>query len=431
MKKGVMLAVFRFSLLFTVFYLLKVQAGFSQDCKTQAANKPSSLVRSQDSYFDFVFYTNKPAKWNVSKMKSQLSIAENWIKNKLTGFTGAKLDYSNTYWLDFVVSKNSGDINSNGDFFYAATGIKGYYEGKMRFFAYYCYDNSNIIYTEGESGSFVNVIFNNVFASGLTTDRGVFTINGKPAFKTIQKKRSEGRIDFYEQRTQDNATAKMYTYNDYILIRNSDKPVFISITRKEYLEQMLKDVDTFGAKDTKMLTQMYNQNVKQFEEEMKAYKLDKNYTPEKEAKRRKWFEEDQEKLKLTISKINPDTEASKKVILEYLQKPTEWLSRSFKNFYPFSTYTAKGVRQFLENLDRSFLNGEEETQHEIVSINPAYFNNKMDADVPQLIMVHLQNSNYAHMLKVAGLIKQPDALAPLEAILNPGKSTAPSAFLAN
>src|SRR6478609_1260376 len=123
MKKGVMLAVFRFSLLFTVFYLFKVQAGFSQDCKTQAANKPSSLVRSQDSYFDFVFYTNKPAKWNVSKMKSQLSIAENWIKNKLTGFTGAKLDYNNTYWLDFVVSKNSGDINSNGDFFHAATGI--------------------------------------------------------------------------------------------------------------------------------------------------------------------------------------------------------------------------------------------------------------------------------------------------------------------
>ena len=154
---------------------------------------------------------------------------------------------------------------------------------------------------------------------------------------------------------------------------------------------------------------------------MKAYKLDKNYTPEKEAKRRKWFEEDQEKLKLIISKTNPDTDASKKVILQYLQKPNEWLNRSFKNFYSFSTYTAEGVRQFLENWDRSFLNGEEETQHEIVSINPAYFNNKLGVDMPQLIVVHLKNSNYAHMVKVAGLIKQPGALAPLEAILNPGK----------
>ena len=255
MKKTVLLSVFQFSLLFTVFYLLKVQAGFSQDCKTQAANKPSSLVRSHDNYFDFSFYTSKPAKWNVSKMKSQLGIAENWIKNKLTGFTGAKLLYTNTYWLDFVVSKNSSGDNSHGDIFHAATGIKGYYDGKMMFFAYYCYDNSNTIHTEDESGSSVNIIFNNVFASGLTTDAGAYTINGKPAFKTIQKKRSEGKIDFYEMRSQDNATAKMYTSHDYIVIRNSDKPVFIPITRKEYLQQMLKDVETFGTKDTKVLTE--------------------------------------------------------------------------------------------------------------------------------------------------------------------------------
>ena len=52
----------------------------------------------------------------------------------------------------------------------------------------------------------------------------------------------------------------MYTSNDYIILRNSDKPVFIAFTRKKYLEQMLKDVEAFGTSDTKMMTQIYTQN---------------------------------------------------------------------------------------------------------------------------------------------------------------------------
>ncbi|MBC7866649.1 MAG: tetratricopeptide repeat protein [Gloeobacteraceae cyanobacterium ES-bin-316] len=432
MKKIVSGSLVKFPLLFLVFYLFIAQVSFGQDCKTQAANKPSTSVRGTDDFFDFSHYTKKPAKWDITKMKLQLDKAESWIKNRLTGFTGAKLHYSNTYWLDYVASEEGygGDVT-----FYKATGIKRFFSSKMRFYAYYCYDNSNTIHTEAESGSNVEVVFNNVFASGLTTDAGVYTVNGKPAFKTIQKKRSEGRIDFYEKRVQDNATAKMYTANDYIVLRNSDKSVFIPITRKEYLQQMLKDVETFGTKDTKLMTQVYTQNVKQFEAEMKAYKVDKNYTPEKEAKRRKWFEEDQEKLKIIISKTSPDTDASKEVILQYLKKPAAWLNRGFKSFYSYSTYTAEGVTQFVEDMDKSYLNGEEETQNEIVSINPAYFNNKLDAGVPQLITVHLPNGPYAHMLKVAALVKQSGALAPLEAMVNPDKSAstvlAPTEIVSN
>lgn len=401
----------------TAFLLLIVQASFAQDCKTQAANKPSTLVRGTD---DIISPSGKMSSIDLAKMKPHLGKAENWIKNRLTNFTGAKLLYSNNFYPDY---QNGGPISVN---FYKATGIKSSYSSQMRFFAYYCYDNSNTIHTEVESGSSVSVVFNNVFASGLTTDAGVYTINGKPAFKTIQKKRSEGRIDFYEQRSQDNATAKMYTSNDYIILRNSDKPVFLPITRKEYLQQMLKDIETSGTSDSKFMTEVYTQNVKQFEAEMKAYKNDKTYTPEKEAKRRKWFEEDQEKLKKNSSKINPDTDAAKEVILQYLKKPAEWLSRSFNNFYSYSTYTANGVSQYLENLDKSFVSkGEEETNHEIVSINPAYFNKAFSSDVPQLIMLYLRNGSYPHMLKVAALVKQPGALARLEAMLNPGKSASP------
>ena len=92
---------------FIMFCLLTSQASFAQDCKTQAVNKPSTLVRGTDDYFDLSYYTYKPAKWNITKMKLQLDKAESWIKNRLTGFTGAKLHYSNSYMLDFAVSKEA------------------------------------------------------------------------------------------------------------------------------------------------------------------------------------------------------------------------------------------------------------------------------------------------------------------------------------
>ncbi len=424
MKKIQCCLFLKFALLIVVFFFVATQLSFAQDCKTKASNKPSVFGKSPDLFMAAVSDYKKPAGWNITKMKPNLIVAENWITKKLAGFTGAKLGYENSYSLEHVTGGYSTET------FFMATGIKGFYAGKMRFWAYYCYENKEQIHTEGESGSNVEVVFNNVFAGGLIKDAGVFSINGKPAFKTYQKKSSEGRIDFYELRVQDNATAKMYTSSDYIILRNSDKSVFIPITRKEYLQQMLKDAETAGTKNNKAFTEMYNLNVKQFEAEMKVYKeKDKSYTPEKEAKRRKWFEEDQEKLKKNISKINPDADAAKEVILQYLNKPAEWLNSGFNNFYSNSSYTAKGVTQYVENLDKIRTNGvgeiEEETAEEIVTINPAYFNKAMSSDVPQLIMVQLRNGTYPHMVKVAALVKQAGALAPLEAILNPGKSASP------
>jgi hypothetical protein len=410
--------------MFLAISLFAVQASTAQDCKTLAANKPATYSANYQSFSNTVS-SAKPASWNISKIKPQLAKVENWMKNIRTGFTGAKLMYGNNYFLDPLDFRNEdleGDHSTaSTTLFYQATGIKGYSEGKMMFFAYYCYDNKNTVYKEDESGSNLRVIFNNVFASGLTSDAGIYSINGKRAFKIIKKKYSEGRIDFYELRSQDNATATMYTSNDYIILRNSDNPVFIPCTRKEYLQQMLINVDKSTNSDTKFFNESYSQNVKQFEAEMKIYKeKDKSYTPEKEAKRRKWFEEDQEKLKKIINKINPNTEAAKAIILQYLKKADTWLNKGFNYFFP-NSYTAGNLTQYLESIDKSYANGEEETLTEIVSINPAYFNNNLGADASQLITVQLQNSTYAHMKKVASLVKQPGALAPLEAILYQGK----------
>lgn len=411
------------TILLSWFFLILAQGSFSQDCDTKAANKPSTLVRFPDSFSNTVS-SQKPATWNITKMKPNQAIAESWIKNILTGFTGAKLAYSNEYSLDPLDFRNLPEDALNGSYatqFYLATGIKGDYGCKMRFYAYYCNDNSNNVLTEDESGSFVYVNFNNVFASDLCQDVGVFSINGKPAFKIFEKDHSEGRIDFYQQRAVINGDETYASRQDYIFIRNSDKPLFIPISRKDYLEQMLKDLETYRTKRKAEISEIYSMQMKQFEDEVKIKKqYDKNYTSEKEALERKRFAEDNgsEKRDKDIQKIDANANGAKDVIIQYQSKPQVWLNQSFSTFYPFDTYSAAGLTQYFEKLDSGTESNGEESKTEIVKLNPDYFNNKLSVDVPQLISVHLTNGNYPHMLKVAKLIKQPGALASLGAIFN-------------
>ncbi len=425
MKRILLLSRLHFPISFIVFYLLTAQVSFAQGCKTQADNKPSVSVRFPDIFVAAVSSERKPASWNVTKMKPNLAKAESWVKNILVGFTGAKLAYSNDYFLDYEY----GGVYAEA--FYKATGIKGFYQAVMRFYAYYCYDNNNNIYTEDESGSFIHVVFNNVFAAGLCTDVGVFTVNGKPAFKIFEKSRSEGRIDYYEQIAMSNVYDTIYkSKHDFIIIRNSDQPVFLPITRKEYLQQLLKDVEEYKNREEASAKLAYTPaneaaNKTKFDEELKRIDNSKNYTPEQMAPYRKRFietwETEKQKFDKRIARIETETKEAKEALTEYLKKPQEWLNRSFQQFFSYGSFTGKAVIQYLEGLDKFTYSREEETRTCIASINPAYFNKSLGADVPQLIMVHLPKGSYPHMRKVATLIKQPGALAPLEAILNPGK----------
>jgi hypothetical protein len=395
-----------------VFSLLAMQASFSQECATVAANKSERITRFEDQFMNLG--PRKPASWDITKMKPHQDKVESWIRNLLTGFTGAKVGYTHEYSLDHV---NGGSYIND---FYKTTGIKGYCFSTTRFWAYYCYGNSNTIHTQGEAGSFIYVTFNNVFPSALTSDVGVFTVNGKFVFRVLEKSHTEGRVDFYDLRKRMDFSDTVYTSKrDIIIIRNSDKPVFIPITRKEYLQQMLKDAEASRKKQKEMMTSTYNNSTKSFEEEMKSFKLDKNYTPEKEAKRRKWFGEDQAKLEKLIKKIDSDVDASIEVITQYLQKPSEWLNRHVGSFFSYSHYTAKGLVNYFEGLDTFTESKEDYTRLEIVSINPDYFNKSLSNDVPQLIMVELVKNSYRYMYKISDKVKQPGGLTSLVAMVKP------------
>ncbi len=408
---------FQMKMIAIVFSLLLVLDIFGQDCNSIAKNKFEPWRRTEVMY---ATPQAKPGPGESAKMKSRQDKIESWIRSMLTGFTGAKVGYSNEYFLN--------PLDWENDEFYKVTGIKGHYGSTTRFWAYYCYDNSNTVHTEGEAGSFIYVKINTVFHSDLTQDVGVFTINGKSAFRVLEKSHSEGRVDYYDRRKRMNYNDTVYTSKrDIIIIRNSDKPVFIPITRKEYLQQMLKDAETYRAKEKSMMMSNFSNNAKVFEEEMKSYKLDRLYTPEKEAKRRQWFKEDQAKIAKVIDKIDPDVDAFLEVIKRYLQKPAEWLNRHFRDFYSYA-YTAKGVENYFEHLDIFTESKEDYTRSEVVSISPDYFNKALSNDVPQLMMVELVKNGYWYMYKVSEKVKQPGGLASLIAIVNPGKSARPETY---
>ena len=116
---------------------------------------------------------------------------------------------------------------------------------------------------------------------------------------------------------------------DYYIIRNSDKPFFIPLTRKEYLGQLLKDIDSSRAFRIATSKQMYDPkneaaNKAKYDAELARIDNSKTYTKEQMAPYRKRFietwETEQQKLDKELSKIEADTKGAKETVLEYLKK---------------------------------------------------------------------------------------------------------------
>ncbi len=407
-----------------VLLLIATQTCFGQDCLTVARNKKSEHIRFPDHTDNSGF---KPT-FTKAAINPRLVKTESWLKGILNNYTGAELAFSNS----IVFNEYSDHWKQQ----FEATGIKGFYYSQMRFFGYYCAGNK--LDKEGESGSAIMIKFNN-FSGGCCRQSLIVggsmkrIINGKTIFNIYEKKSEQGRIDFYERMYQLDVRDTLWgSKADYYIIRNSDKPFFIPLTRKEYLGQLLKDIDSSRASRIGFARQIYDPkneaaNKAKFDEELKRIDNSKNYTKEQMAPYRKRFietwETEQQKLDRELNKIVADTKGAKETVLEYMKSPEEWLSRTVKYEYSNSVYTSLGLKSYLVELDNKRYKAEEETATLLVYVNPAYYNKSLSPDVPQMIFVQVGKNNYWHMKRVADQMKQPGVFAPLEALLTPGKST--------
>ena len=97
--KKIPVSLHKFLLLIFLICIAVTQSNFAQDCKTQAAKKPSTLERGTDA---IATGTGKMNAAEMAKMKPYLAKAESWTKNILTDFTGAKLLYYNNFFPKYL-----------------------------------------------------------------------------------------------------------------------------------------------------------------------------------------------------------------------------------------------------------------------------------------------------------------------------------------
>jgi hypothetical protein len=364
-----------------IFILLLQQLSYGQTCAERAANKPGTI--SKHPYETSGTLSKTP--FNAAKVTANLTVVENWIKERFKSFTGAKMNY----WL---TDPNGGSSYSKN--FRKITGTSGDYSLTMYFFSYYCYANSEKIYTQEEAGSSILVFFNNpINDQHLAEDidgRTLDTVKGHKVFKVTAKKKTEGRKDYYEEIRRGNIKDSLPSKFEAILLRNSDKPVFIPFTRKEYLEQILSDIDPKTEESVK--------NYKKIGEYNKAGNNDK-----------------------LIAQVINDAKESKALVNQYLKKPADWLNKTINDSYYYTDYSKAKLEEYVKRLDYVNPQFADDSRNELCYLNPDYFNKSIPNDVPQLILISIVKSAYPHMKKAAGLVKEPGVLAPLEALLKKNK----------
>lgn len=411
-------------LLFIVVYPI---TAFTQQAQTCDVNNYSpKWVSAED--FRTVYGPNEKYRvknFNEAKMRPYLQVALNWIKQQAAGVKGSKeaTYYNNFMWGD------SDPVLLSTNLWYQATGLISHYYLRIMNNGLYC-DGTRLITLNGPAN--ILIFFNafdftarQVVANGQNNVSIPVRINGKPVFEAPVPKRSDGRVDFYEYPgpvPEDVVNYSRWRFINSYIIRNSDKPLFIPFTRKEFLEQYLVDM--------KKYYQLIRQGILQHTKVKSPEEIDKElqariaeikklteqgawgYSKESLAHRiktaeehyRNLKEEEANKIKNLTQAADENYTASVNLIQEYLQKqPASVLAgpvhaengiRLINAEYETST-----VQRLLDQIEyekhaqRLWTWG---NTRQLVYFNKDYLDHSLPPDVPQFIAVEFVNLENAH-----------------------------------
>lgn len=391
------------------------------------------------------FQVNKHlvANFDANKMKPRLATALSWVQKMSAGVTGAP---KATYYNNFI-TLNTDPSALAADPWYQATGLLGYY---------YLHIISNSATCEGKSmlgllgPAWINVYFNHIrfIAKPLKTSNeqkeALYTIGNKPVFMLPVVQKSGYRSEFYEY-PGNNIPEYVVRYDYYayaaIIIRNSDKPLFIPVTRKQYLEQYRADMERAYKKQRAMVLQyttvtppeeidkQYQERVAEIKKltEQGAY----GYSPSSLEHRLKvaeeFFknkkEEEANKIKNLTQRMDEDFEESNRLIQNYLSKPQSELDKPVYEVQTLALYEPQSIKNLISRMEGDF--GDRHWQHkqQACIINPDYFNPKLPPDVPQLIAIEFVNNQniHQHLNAILNNMLKTFQFNELHALLNPGQ----------
>lgn len=389
------------------------------------------------------------------KMKPHLNAALDWIKNKSSGVTGAKLaEHYNIFQHGTAADKYEGNS------WYQATGRIPYYYTRINSRSLYC-SNNRMGTFDGPAA--INIYFNYVNELARPMKKPVtqlniipLRINGKVVFEVPDIKRSQGRVDYYEYPGPPPPTTVNYDRWVFIhgfIIRNSDQPLFIPFTRKEYLQQYLLEMEEFYIKIRESILKETNvmspadidkelkeriAEIKKFTEQG-TWGYSKDNLEQRIQKAQEFYnnkkEEEANKIKNRTREADEGYAASVQFIKAYLQnQPTAELNKPVPyllgDLLVNTLYDLSFTQRMIDRLEPT----KPGTHYwgdtkKLCYINPAYFNQTLSADIPQVIAVEFTNLQdlHKHLNQIVANINRDFDFTSLQAVFPGGKPTVTTA----
>ena len=355
------------------------------------------------------------ANYNPAKMKPNMTKALNWIRSRAEGIGGYQAEYYNNY---IYGSPDPEILQEN--LWFQETKVLGYYYLRINAEAWVCKTvNGKLESINLDGPATINVYFNKTISHArpveivIAAETKQYYINGKAVYSKLPHIKTVGRVDFYDYPgpppPSTSRFSNIYFSNTYI-IRNSDKPVFITFNRKEYLEQYLIDMEKEykqsidnSLESTNVKTpEQIDQELKDRIDEIKRLTENGAYGYSKESlefrieKAKEFYKnaqiEEADKLKNKLGKKEIDYHESIKLVKNYLQQPDSVLNKSVKTDIVAIHITPDGIKRMLNDFDKESWLG----SMELAYVNVDYFNKNLAPDVPQFICIEFINLDNMH-----------------------------------
>lgn len=389
------------------------------------------------------------------KIKLHLNQGLEWIKAQSAGVTGSRMaEYYHYYYHGNALDKSP--TNS----WYQASGRVPYYHTKITSNGLICRNNTPVTLT-GPANIFLYINFANEIVRPMTTldaqgNSVPLRINGKVIYEVPIVKRSEDRVDYYEYPGPPPPTVVNYGKWEFIdgyIIRNSDKQLLLPITRKEYLQQYLVEMEKYYKKQQALILQHTNvkspeeidkelkdriEEIKKFTEQG-AWGYSKDNLEQRIEKAKEFYsnkkEEELNKVKNLTQEADENYDESVNIIKTYLQgKPAEELNKPVPyrlgDLLVNTLYDVNFTQRTLDRLEATkegtYFWGDTK---QLCYINKDYFNTALPPEVPQFIAVEFVNleSNHKHLNDIVANINRDYNFKALQQILMGTKLSAPLA----
>lgn len=306
-----------------------------------------------------------------------------------------------------------------------ALAYDSWYQSTGRLGHYYLSISSRFTSCEGGKATeylgpaWVHIRFNHFdqIATTIRTKDGPYLLNGKPIYEIPELHASSGRIDYYEYPGDAPDYVVNYAgwwFKHAFILRNSDKPFFIPLTQREFLQEYLIGLEKFYLEVRNLIvnhTQVYSPEEILAERDARIAEIKKNAEERglsqnslehslktTEEFYRNKLEEEKNKISVQSAEIDKQFKESTNLIKEYLDtQPESILKKPIRKFDIIFSYEVAAIQHLLEELNAPMPERVWGLNTQIVYINPEYFDATLSPDVPQMIALEIVNLENTHL----------------------------------